>query len=275
MTDAHDLPSYAKPPVNEVVLSVAFDQPPGLTVAHLGDFWHRCLKDGLPEIEEQPPYHRPFEILGPPSPRPMNVQFLDRPPSPRLWAKNSDGTKLLQLQSDWFAFNWRDASPPQLAYPRWPSMEGTFLDHLHKFEEYLAAEDLGRVLPRQCEVTYINQIRGSGVWTNHGELHRVVTPLSQLGGFLPEPETSQLSMSFRLRDADDVERGRMHVTVQPVFNVADNEPIVVLTLVARGEPVAPDEPGVLQFMRLGHEWIVRGFTDLTTPEMHQAWERLT
>jgi hypothetical protein len=100
MTDTSPLPSFRRPPVNEVVLSVAFDRPPRLTVAHLGDFWHRFLRENLPEIEEQPPYHRPIEILGgPQSPPPMSVQLLDRPPSPRLWAKSLDGTKLVQLQT--------------------------------------------------------------------------------------------------------------------------------------------------------------------------------
>ena len=131
------LPSFAKPPVNEVVLSVAFDRPPGLSIAHLGDFWHQHLRSDFPQIEEQAPYHRPVEILGPPAPPAMNVQLMDRPPSPRLWAKSVDGTRLVQLQADWFAFNWRDAPDSELEYPRWPAIENGFLTQLRRLAEYL------------------------------------------------------------------------------------------------------------------------------------------
>ena len=275
MTTASPLPSFARPPVNEVVLSLAFDQPPGLGVAHLGDYWHRHLKADLPTIEEQPPYHRPFEILGPPSPLPMNVQLLERPPTPRLWAKSVDSTRLVQLQPDWFAFNWRDTSPADVTYPRWPSIEKAFLDQLHKLDTYLGAEGFGRIVARQCEVTYINQIRRGSVSWDHGKLDQVVTLIRAPHGFLPRPETSQLSTSYRIKDSDGVERGRLHVTVQPAFEKLDNEPLVILTLVARGEPIGPGDAGVLSFLRLGHEWVVRGFADLTTKQMHRQWERVT
>lgn len=271
------LPSFAKPPVNEVVLSVAFDRPPGLSIAHLGDFWHQHLRSDFPQIEEQAPYHRPVEILGPPAPPAMNVQLMDRPPSPRLWAKSADGTRLVQLQADWFAFNWRDAPDSELEYPRWPAIENGFLTQLRRLAEYLRRQEFGEIVARQCEVTYINQIRPGGkVWSSHADLDRVLTLVGSPDGFLPRPETLQLTTAFRLKDpGGGTDRGRVHVTAQPAFQREDNLPIIVLTLVARGEPAATDEGGVLDFLRMGHEWIVRGFADLTTPAMHEEWERLT
>jgi hypothetical protein len=76
-------------------------------------------------------------------------------------------------------------------------------------------------------------------------------------------------------DDGGTERGRLHVTVQPAFQTEDKAPALILTLVTRGAPIQEDEDGILQHLRLGHEWIVRGFTAVTTPEMHEQWERQT
>ncbi|MGO8871237.1 MAG: TIGR04255 family protein [Acidimicrobiales bacterium] len=271
------LPSFRRPPVNEVVLSVAFDRPQRLSAAHIGNFWHTRLREELPEVEEQPPYNRPIEILADvPSPQALNFQLLDRPPSPRLWAKNNDGTRLVQLQPDWFAFNWRDTPAVEQEYVRWPTIESEFVRFFAQLRDYLATEDLGVLTARQCEVTYINQIRPvDGVWSDHGQIDHVTTLLGGAETFLPGPETSQLTTAYRIKDFDGVLRGRLHITVQPTFRIEDNEPTVILTLIARGAPAEDTEAAIVDFLRLGHEWIVQGFAAITTEEMQRAWERLT
>jgi uncharacterized protein (TIGR04255 family) len=268
-----ELPSFEDPPVNEVALAVTFNSPPALTVAHLGHFWYAELRSELPEVEEQPPYLTPIESLGPATPAPISLELSARPPSPRLWARSTDGTKLIQLQRGWMAFNWRDAPGSSAAYPRWPRVEELFLRYFRLFRAFLDKEQLGRLEVTQCEVTYINNIKSDGVWHDHGELHRVLSLLKRPSGFLRHSETTQLATTFRLRDADGVDRGRLHVNAQPAFQVTDNSPALVLTLVARGAPYSPDDDGVLSFLRLGHQWVVEGFTSLTTNAMHKEWRR--
>ena len=68
--------------------------------------------------------------------------------------------------------------------------------------------------------------------------------------------------------------GRLHVALQPAWKKADNSPILVMTLTARGAPLGEDIEGAFAFFELGRRWIVKGFADLTTPEMHRAWERI-
>lgn len=67
--------------------------------------------------------------------------------------------------------------------------------------------------------------------------------------------------------------GRLHVELRPGTRKSDDAKLFVLTLTARGEPPSPDAAGLLAFHDLGHEWIVRGFTDLTTERMHEEWGR--
>jgi hypothetical protein len=69
MSDSAALPSFKRPPVNEVVLSVAFDRPSQFSTAHIGNFWHTRLRKELPEVEEQPAYNRPIETDGSTGPR--------------------------------------------------------------------------------------------------------------------------------------------------------------------------------------------------------------
>jgi hypothetical protein len=44
-------------------------------------------------------------------------------------------------------------------------------------------------------------------------------------------------------------------------------------LTARGEPLTGDLDGVLDFIDLGHEWIVRAFESVTSDVMHDLWEK--
>jgi len=46
-------------------------------------------------------------------------------------------------------------------------------------------------------------------------------------------------------------------------------------LTVRGAPQTQDSNGVFGLLDKGHEAIVRGFTSITTAEMHKVWERKT
>jgi hypothetical protein len=67
--------------------------------------------------------------------------------------------------------------------------------------------------------------------------------------------------------------GRLHISANPVQSQVDGTSAVLLQLSARGRPYDQSIDGVLQFLDLGHEWIVRAFAAITTPEMHDLWER--
>ena len=51
-------------------------------------------------------------------------------------------------------------------------------------------------------------------------------------------------------------------------------PIFVLNLTARGEPLGDGVNGAFAFLELARDWIVKGFDELTRPEMHRVWERI-
>jgi hypothetical protein len=92
--------------------------------------------------------------------------------------------------------------------------------------------------------------------------------------FLPEAEDGAIRLRFVIRDRGVTPIGRLHVALQPGWKKADNSPILLMNLTARGAPLGEGISGAFDFFDLGHEWIVKGFADLTTAEMHRAWERI-
>jgi len=89
------------------------------------------------------------------------------------------------------------------------------------------------------------------------------------GDFLPEPEMVRLNTIFLMPD----KRGRLHVIMQPAIRQLDGKEVLQLNLTARGRPKSSTLDDILGWFDLGHEWIVRGFTDFTTREMHTVWRR--
>jgi len=53
----------------------------------------------------------------------------------------------------------------------------------------------------------------------------------------------------------------------------DQVPVLILELKVLGIDNSAKKEGIRNWFNLSHEWIVRGFADLTTPEIHELWER--
>ncbi|MBM3735918.1 MAG: TIGR04255 family protein [Acidobacteria bacterium] len=270
----NDLPDFKKPPVAETVLSLQFEPIAGLTSAHLGLLWTKFRRD-MPLIEEHPPLPPVYENFDAhPAPR-VEVSIEDKSPTPRLWFLNQQKNELIQVQPDRLIRNWRRTEELD-AYPRYEPIRTKFREEVARVEEFLRDEGLGAVSVRQCEVTYVNHIAPAGVWTSHADMKMVFAVWSGLAGpsFLPTMEDAGIRMRFVIPSSDREAIGRLHVTVQPVWRKADDSPIFAMNLTARGTPLGDRIENAFEFFDLARKWIVRGFADLTTPQMHRAWERI-
>lgn len=268
-----DLPNFRKPPLAETVLSLQFEPVVGLTTAHIGLLWNRLRKQ-LPVIEEHPPLPAMFEKFGLPLAPPVEITFEEKPPMPRVWFLNQAGSELIQVQADRFIHNWRKMEGID-PYPRYEPIRDKFRDEVAVLQAFLRDEKLGDLAVNQCEITYVNHIESCCVWERHGELEKAFVMFSRLrsASFLPEPEDVALRMRFVIPDTSGNPVGRLHAVVQPAWKRSDNSPILTLSLTARGAPMGEGVDGAFSFFDLGREWIVKGFADLTTPEMQRMWER--
>ncbi len=260
------LPKYRKPPVIETALGVQFAPLRSFSLPHFGLFWS-TIRGDYPQQAIQPPLDNVVEdLVGSPLGGKIGIRFSSEPEA-RCWYLNASGTELIQLQRDRFVRNWRKVTGSE-EYPSYDLLKPRLEHDWARLLAFLEREELGRPEVNQCEVTYINHL-AVDVETL-GSAHRFARGLSSLAGeFLPEPETTQLQVRYLMGD----KKGRLHVAVEPGVRLDDRHPVLQLGLTARGSPVSSRLEDILAWFDLGHEWVVRGFTDFTRSEMHKTWER--
>jgi uncharacterized protein (TIGR04255 family) len=270
-----DLPDFGAPPVTEVVLGVQFNTLERLMAPHLGLIWAE-FKDRFPQVEEHPPLDPVFETFadnrsGTPMPR-LQFQLLTSPPTPRVFFINPENTELLQVQRDRFLHNWRKIGEGD-AYPRFERMLETFERGYRQLDTLVRRENLGAIVPNQCEVTYINQIAMPADQSPFEAFERLFGAFTKalILNELSKPSDARFLLRYIIRDSADVPVGRLVITAEPAWK-PNGTAIIQLTLLARGKPPTSDIGGVAEFLKLGRSHIVRSFTELTSEEMHRLWE---
>jgi len=212
---------------------------------------------------------------GPPDPARVGLQIEDAPPPVRMWFLTEDGTQLIQIQRDRFAFNWRKLATDR-KYPHYDQVRGDFVRQLEKFYGFLSDESLEEPDPDQVELTYVNHIPAEITKDGLSPLEHFLRLWAGIPSeaLIPNPELVSFQTQFAIREEQDF-LGRLYIQLQSRFLTRDNSPVYQLQLTARGAPIPEGQrfPGVLEFLDRGHTWIVRTFADITTTEMHKKWKR--
>lgn len=277
LTTSPPFPDFEKPPVVEVALSLQFRPLELLRSPHFGLLWPAFRARGYSGIEDHGELEPTFEDFdSKPTPR-VGVRmqtFNDAPPLPRVWFLNAAQNELVQLQRDRFIVNWRQGAEAE-SYPRYGSIRNRFLSDFAALVEFLKSEKLGEIMPTQCELTYVNHMPAGQGWARLGEAERVVTVWKNAysDSYLSMPEDQAFAMRYRMHDANGTALGRLHIALHPAIRAADGTSILAMNMTARGEPKPADLEGSLKLFDAEHEWIVRGFASVTTPQMHEIWGR--
>ena len=269
------LPDFERPPVVEVALGLQYDDLPGLNAVQIAAFWMDRLQSEFPEVTEQPPLANSEEEFGPPAGRGIPLSIQAGPPPLRFWMSNEDKTVLVQIQRNRFVFNWRRGEGADGEYPRYPFVKEQFLRHLGELMEFVTDRELGAFGFKQCEVTYVNEIRAPGEDGGHAFVGDFLALQGSTNGeFLGGMESAEISYHYVMTEPDGADAvGRLHATASPRLRADSMEAVYLLQMVARGRPLGPGPDGAVAFLDLGHEYIVRGFADITTRRMHGIWGR--
>ncbi len=257
------LPDFESPPVVEIVIGVSFKDLKNFTTAHYGIFWQQ-IKEDYPLFEDHPPLIDPVS-----EPGRLHIETLDNLPLRRVFFVHSQKDYLLQLQPNRFVHNWRKMDEDS-AYPHFPAAKERFFLAWTEFQQFLGEEELGPIQMVQFEVTYINHfIEEPGNFPQKAEYY---TPLidwknSRSTNFLPIPTALSYNINFPLPD----DKGTLNVTSKHGTRNRDKKDVMILELRARG-PIKGNENSLEHYFELGHEWIVRGFKDITSPEAHKQWK---
>ncbi len=271
MTDtiAQEFPEYESPPVTEVVCGVLFEPIQALLAPHLGLLWEK-FKPEYATCREVPPLAPTIEHFeGPPS---LELGITDAPPLSRIWFNHTDGNGIIQVQRDRFLHNWKKVRPDD-AYPRYDSAIRMFRDRLARFETFLQENNLGKVVPRQYEMTYVNHIplgEGRKALSDVGKVFPDFAWRTKTDRFLSTPENINWRTSFPLPHHE----GRLHATLRSATRNSDGQSVLIFELAARGMGQDPSREAMWRWFDLAREWIVHGFTDLTGHDVQQhRWGR--
>ncbi len=261
--------TFESPPVVEVIAGVSFAAYGTEMGALLSAFWKERLRGRFPRLEQQPPYAPPLEQHSNEARAPLfNIDMSSVFPWVRLWASSSDGNEVLQLQPGWFACNWRKVKPEH-EYDRWPSRRAAFSTAFSELSDYLATEGVEHLSIQQCEVTYVNHIFASDLWTSHSQISAIFGQLVQpIENLILEQAAVQAQFSLVGKDGSRI--GRLHTKITPALG-QDGQSLYVFELTARGAPSVDELEGVLEFLDSGREAIDRAFVNMTTDEMHHEW----
>ncbi len=255
-------PEYRKPPVIEVAAGVQFEELKGWQMRYFGQFWGELAAE-YPITQDQPPMLDVVEG-GP------RLEILTLPPFRRMLLFSREQNYAVQLQESRLHFNWRKVKDND-QYPRFEkTIFPKFLDVWGRFSNFVTRMALGNVRPQRYELTYINHIELKGDYFAEALESRV--KLFQWSGvkaeakFLTAPAAVNAVWTFALPD----QRGTAQANLSHATR-ADGRSVLVLGM-SCGGPASP-KYSLNEWFSTAHEWIVRGFADLTTPAAQSEWER--
>lgn len=255
------LPDYDNPPAQETWMALAF-APLAWSVPHFGAFWNEIRVD-YPKFEVHPPIGE------------MNFEFSALAPEAafklpvRCWFINEENNRLIQVQNNRFFHNWRRPNP-KAPYLHYDELRPVFQNEWERFRDFVARHSLGTPNVLWCEVSYINHLdRGIG-WDSFSDLSVVFPTIGTFGGsFVGKPETVLANSTYVMPSNE----GRLRVAIQPAVRQADGKEIIQLSITGICRPASTATEDLMSGLDYCREWVVRGFDDLTSPEMHKIWRK--
>jgi uncharacterized protein (TIGR04255 family) len=249
------IPSYSTPPLTEVACGVQFSALP-LQTKHIGQFWTEIAGE-YPLTQDFPP----TPLIG----ESASVSFLSLPPLRRVFMATASTEFVIQIQESRFHHNWRKLSP-EVRYPRFGVVFPRFLSAWGRFSDFAKGQGLAEPKPTRYELTYVNEIDSLGS-IGIEQAVKLFDWRAVNAEFLPDPQATNIAWSFPLPDG----KGLMNVSTNRLTR-PDGRSAVLLTLACSG-PSGSEKFSLNDWFETAHEWIVRGFTDLTTPEAQRIWNR--
>lgn len=258
-----NLPKFDNPPITEAVLGVEFEPLGKWQVPHYGLYWDR-IKHKYPACSVQPPLSDKIEFNEAPPKMTLDLKLLTSP-EVRCWYIDKADSWLIQLQNNRFISNWRKRDD---TYPHYHGFWERFLSEWNRFNEFLSKMSIGEPIPIQCEVTYINHIDIDSAIDDLGNIFPILNTRFERE-FLPELDTLAINTAFIIPE----NRGRLYLSMQPVFRHYDAKVILQMSATAKLRPTSKNKAFIHEALDLGHEWVVRGFADFTSAKMHEVWKR--
>ena len=228
---------------------------------HFGQLWSEFASE-YPLSQDQPPV--PDIVEGGP-----RLEILTLPPLRRMLLLSKEQNFVIQLQESRLHFNWRKVRDTD-EYPRFEkTIFPQFLQVWGRFSNFVTITALGNVRPQRYELTYVNHIepRGDDFARSLESRVKLFQWSDVKAKFLTAPTAVNTVWTFSLPDQRGVGQANLSQATR-----ADGRSVLVLGM-SCGGPASP-RYSLNDWFATAHEWIVRGFADLTTDSAQTDWGRI-
>lgn len=248
---------FDNPPINEVVIATYFDPPlTALRSEHIGLFWQE-IRDAFPSVQQRPP-------TAPPIPPPTDTEDVEFFPMPRYWFIAVDDINLIQVQKDAIMLNWRHRG---VGYPGYSRIKPVFDRYYTVFGDFVAAEFGIGLGVNSCELTYVNVLEQSELWSAARDTERVINSFWVPDAGFHIPEYPDFNCRFSYQVADDL---RIDVAIRSAAQ-QPNVPALVFEIKATGHPEPQTKSRADTWFDRAHDTIASCFLRLTTLEVQELW----
>lgn len=269
-------PKFKNPPVVETVLGVQFPELEGFRAVHFGRY-SEMLGSRYPEIEDHTRLDPIREERFPRTPIiPIpHFQIMQGAPLNRTWFTADSKSELIQLQPDRYLFNWRGQGGQ---YPSYNANSELFFNEFEAFCNFCEEQEgLSLPKPEICEVTYVNHIDPIADESVIDLAGKVYTGLQweTVNNFLPKPDSVTFNRTYVISDRGKP-IGRLYVesSIAMRREVKELREFIILKLTSRVNHDANEGQNLRESMQIAHDWVVKGFADLTESQIQKdRWER--
>jgi uncharacterized protein (TIGR04255 family) len=255
-------------------MSVQFEAPSWLTMAHLGAYWW-LNRTKYPRVVDTRPISPTTESFQdevgwfPPSLRLALTEQVNY----RVQMKTSDEQWVCQIQQDRFVVNWRKQDDK---YPRFSKAWDRFSKEWASWVSFIGTLDEGGddLSPQIWELAYVNRIPRGTLWQKPSDWRQIFPSVCIDWGASSSLGCLQGLRSKWVWDSANP-RARLNVELVPRrFHVGSQEDSLMLQLTARG-PIdsQTNEESLRVGMNHGRSMIVRHFDSITSDMAKQAWRR--
>lgn len=242
---------FTNPPLVEVVLGIKLEET-NFSSVHFGLYWQE-IRDRFPEWVERPPLI--FD---------EDDNFL-LPPLRRVLFTSPDTKKLIQIQNNFFNYNWRYKNPEE--YPHFEEVFKEFLNEWNYLQEWWLKVGESSLKPSHYELTYLNLIDKNSGWTNTRDHKKIFTFAGDSWkSFLEPPEFHDVSLTFLLPNNE----GRLSVEVDQRVSETDDSQAVLFQLTTVSFDASKS---LTNWFQDAHEYICKAFLVLTKEDIQKKWGR--
>ena len=247
---------YENPPIDEIICGIRFGSIEQLRSGHLGILWQKFRRD-FPNIEDQ-------NLVGPvsrgDSENSNNILL------PRVWFIHENENELIQVQYNRFLHNWRKIRLDD-EYPGYDKIIENFEKYLSRFREFLVEENLGNLVTKEYELSYIDLIpRGYG-WENFGDLGKVFPSLlSSTGQSILSTNISSINWQTILDLPNN--HGRLRIAIRSAARISDNHQLLHIEFNAHGNR---QDESMRVWFDIAHNAVTELFSNLVSKEIQEKF----